>query len=144
MMGAMHYLATHPEVQDQLRADPDRIPQAVEEFTRVFPPVVALGRYVSEDAEAAGQKFKAGDFLLINYASANRDPDAVDNPTEINVDRETVVHAAFGVRAASLHRLEPGPAGVAGRTRGAARGARQFPRQGRGRASVRDRRAAGR
>jgi cytochrome P450 len=97
MMGAMHHLATHPEVQDQLRAHPEQIPGAVEEFTRVFPPVVALGRYVTRDAEAAGQKFKAGDFLLINYASANRDPDAVENPTEIKVDRETVVHAAFGV-----------------------------------------------
>ncbi len=97
MMGAMHHLATHPEVQDQLREHPERIPQAVEEFTRVFPPVVALGRYVTEDAEAAGQQFKAGDFLLINYAAANRDPDAVESPTEIKVDRETVVHAAFGV-----------------------------------------------
>jgi cytochrome P450 len=97
MMGAMHYLATHPEVQDRLRANPDQIPQAVEEFARVFPPVVALGRYVTKDAEVAGEKFKEGDFLLINYASANRDPEAVEAPTEIRIDRETVVHAAFGV-----------------------------------------------
>ena len=97
MMGAMHYLATHPDVQDRLRDNPDEIPQAVEEFARVFPPVVALGRYVTADAEVAGEKFKAGDFLLINYAAANRDPEAVEDPTEIKVDRETVVHAAFGV-----------------------------------------------
>jgi cytochrome P450 len=97
MMGAMHYLATHPDVQDRLRDNPGEIPQAVEEFARVFPPVVALGRYVTTDAEVAGEKFKEGDFLLINYAAANRDPDAVENPTEIQVDRESVVHAAFGV-----------------------------------------------
>jgi cytochrome P450 len=97
MMGAMHYLATHPEVQDRLRDNPGEIPQAVEEFARVFPPVVALGRYVTTDAEVAGEKFKEGDFLLINYAAANRDPEAVEDPTEIKVDRETVVHAAFGV-----------------------------------------------
>lgn len=97
MMGAIHHLATHPSDQAKLRANPELIPQAVEEFVRVFPPVVALGRYVTADAEIAGHQFTEGDFLLINYASAARDPDAVDDPTTIDIDRETVVHAAFGV-----------------------------------------------
>jgi cytochrome P450 len=97
IMGAMHHLATHPEDQRKLREHPERIPQAVEEFVRVFPPVVALGRSVTKDIEFAGHQFKAGDFILINYASAARDPQAVDDPTTIDIDRDTVVHAAFGV-----------------------------------------------
>jgi cytochrome P450 len=97
IMGAMHHLATHPEDQRKLREQPELIPQAVEEFVRVFPPVVALGRSVTQDVELAGHHFKAGDFVLINYASAARDPQAIDDPTTIDIERDTVVHAAFGV-----------------------------------------------
>jgi cytochrome P450 len=97
IMGAMHHLATHPDDQRRLRDHPERIPQAVEEFVRVFPPVVALGRSVTADVELGGHQFTAGDFVLINYASAARDPQAVSNPTTIDIDRDTVVHAAFGV-----------------------------------------------
>jgi hypothetical protein len=57
MMGAIHHLATHPEDQRELRENPSMIPQAVEEFVRVFPPVVALGRYVTQDVELGGHQF---------------------------------------------------------------------------------------
>ena len=97
MMGAMHHLATHQDDQARLRESPGLIPQAVEEFVRVFPPVVALGRSVTKDVELGGHQFKAGDFVLINYASAARDPKAVDDPTTIDINRDTVVHAAFGI-----------------------------------------------
>jgi cytochrome P450 len=97
MMGAIHHLATHPEDQRKLRENPSMIPQAVEEFVRVFPPVVALGRYVTQDVELGGHQFTKGDFVLINYAAASRDPSAVEDPTRIDIDRESVVHTAFGV-----------------------------------------------
>lgn len=111
MSGGMSHLATHPADREALVADPSLIPQATEEFVRYYPPVVALGRSVTQDVEIGGHQFKAGDFVLLNYASASRDPDALDNPTELNIHRKRVPHSAFGVGVhrcigAHLARLE--------------------------------------
>jgi cytochrome P450 len=97
MSGAIHHLANNLEDQRTLREDPSLIPQAVEEFVRYFPPVVMLGRSVNEDIELGGHQFKKDDFVLLNFAAASRDPEAVDNPDQIDIFRETVVHTAFGV-----------------------------------------------
>jgi cytochrome P450 len=97
MAGAIHYLATHPEARQKLVDDPDLIPRAVEEFVRVFPPVVALGRTCTKDVELAGTEMKEGDFVLLGYAAASRDPRVVDNAAEIDISREEVLHSAFGV-----------------------------------------------
>ncbi len=97
MSGAMFHLGTHPEDAQALVAEPALIPQAVEEFVRLFPPVVAVGRVATQDTEVAGESFSAGDWILLNYASASRDPEAISDPTKLDVRREEIVHAAFGV-----------------------------------------------
>jgi cytochrome P450 len=97
MAGAMHYLATHPKERKWLASNPDAIPRAVEEFVRVYPPVVALGRTCTRDVEVAGTGMKKDDFVMLMYSAANRDPRVVENPTEIDVNRESVLHSAFGV-----------------------------------------------
>jgi cytochrome P450 len=71
--------------------------RAVEEFVRVFPPVVALGRTCTRDVDVAGTQMKAGDFVLLNYAASSRDPRVVQDPTKIDITRESVLHSAFGV-----------------------------------------------
>jgi cytochrome P450 len=97
MAGSLHYLATHPSARDALVDNPELMERAVEEFARVFPPVVALGRTCTKDVEVAGTKMKAGDFVLLNYAASSRDPRVVQNPTKIDITRESVLHSAFGV-----------------------------------------------
>lgn len=111
MSGAMAHLAAHPEDRKALAEDPSLIPQATEEFVRYYPPVVALGRSVTKDVEIGEHQFKEGDFILLNYASASRDPAAVDNPQTCDIYRERVPHSAFGVGVhrcigAHLARLE--------------------------------------
>jgi cytochrome P450 len=97
MAGAMHHLATHPADREALVDNPDLIPNAVEEFARVFPPVVALGRTCMKDVEAAGHEFKKGDYVLLGYGSASRDPRVVKDPKKLDISRDTVLHSAFGV-----------------------------------------------
>ena len=97
MSGAMFHLATHPEVRHELVADPSLIPQAVEEFVRLFPPVVAVARTVQEDVEVSGVELHKGDWIALNYASASRDPAAISDPGTLDVHREDIVHSAFGV-----------------------------------------------
>jgi cytochrome P450 len=97
MAGAIHHLATHQNDREALVDNPDLIERAVEEFVRVFPPVVALGRTCTRDVEVAGAQMKEGDFVLLGYGAASRDPRVVENPSKIDIGRENVLHSAFGV-----------------------------------------------
>jgi cytochrome P450 len=97
MAGATHWLAEHPEERRWLAQNPDRIPRAVEEFVRTFPPVVALGRSCTRDTEIAGTQMKKDDFVMLMYGAANRDPQVIDNPEVLDINRESVLHSAFGV-----------------------------------------------
>ena len=57
-----HYLATHPQLQAQLRADRSLIPAAIEEFLRLFS-IVMNHRLVVCDTEIGGVQLKAGDWM---------------------------------------------------------------------------------
>jgi cytochrome P450 len=97
MAGAIHHLAIHPGDRETLVDNPGLIERAVEEFVRVFPPVVALGRSCTRDVEVQGTQMKKGDFVLLGYGAASRDPRVVENPAKIDIGRDTVLHSAFGV-----------------------------------------------
>ncbi|MDV2477587.1 cytochrome P450 [Rhodococcus zopfii] len=97
MASAIHHLATHQDDREALVDNPDMIERAVEEFVRVFPPVVALGRTCTRDTEVAGTPMKEGDFVLLGYSAASRDPRVVENPSKIDITRQAVLHTAFGV-----------------------------------------------
>jgi cytochrome P450 len=97
MAGAIHHLATHQGDRETLVDNPGLIERAVEEYVRVFPPVVALGRTCTRDVEIAGTQLKEGEFVLLGYGAASRDPRVVENPGKIDIGRDTVLHSAFGV-----------------------------------------------
>lgn len=97
MAAGLHHLATHPEDRIKLLDRPELIPRAVEEFVRVFPAAVGLSRRCTQDVEVAGTQIREGDWVMLLYGAASRDPQAVDRAREIDIERETVVHSAFGV-----------------------------------------------
>lgn len=96
MASGMHFLAANPGEREKLLADPTLMDSAIEEFVRVFPPVVALGRTCTKDVEVSGVQMKEGDFVMINYAASSRDPRVVENPAKIDITRKSVLHTAFG------------------------------------------------
>jgi len=90
----MRYLATHPKVQDRLRADPSLIPNAVEEFCRAFS-VVVTHREVAKDCTFHGIAMRKGQEVNLPLALANRDPGVFERPHEIDIERRSR-HIAFG------------------------------------------------
>ncbi len=90
----MHHLATHPELQERLRANPDEIPRAIEEFSRAFS-VVVTHRQLARDHVFHGVPMKASDEIHLPLSLANRDPALFENPHEIDIDRKAR-HIAFG------------------------------------------------
>ena len=91
------HLADHPEQRQQLIDNPDWIENSVEEFVRAYSPVVAMGRTCTRDVEVDGVELKAGDYVMLGYSGAGRDPRTIQNPKELNFAEPTIHHATFGV-----------------------------------------------
>ncbi|HYI62914.1 MAG TPA: cytochrome P450 [Acidimicrobiales bacterium] len=94
------HLAQHPEHRRRLVEEPEVMPFAVEEMLRAYAPVT-MARLVAEDVELGGQQLHKDDWVLLPFPSANRDPEAFDQPDEVVLDRERNRHAAFGL---GIHR----------------------------------------
>ncbi|MFC4941993.1 cytochrome P450 family protein [Pseudonocardia sp. GCM10023141] len=89
-------LLTHPEQLALLRAKPDLMSSAVEEFLRWDSPVhTAPIRFTAEDVEYAGVTIPAGAVVSLSLAAANRDT-RFDDAAELKVDRDASGHVAFG------------------------------------------------
>lgn len=89
-------LCEDPTLFARLRAEPARIPDAVEEMLRLEAPFIAIGRTAMLDTELGGQQIKAGDKVMIYWTAANRDPAAFPEPDRFDLDRENTKHVAFG------------------------------------------------
>lgn len=92
-------LFRQPGQAELLRARPELITNAVEEFLRYDPPVeLSPLRYAAEDLELGGRQIMRGDIVTIAFGSASRDvpqPDGGD-PDMIDVERAAARHMAFG------------------------------------------------
>ena len=95
LAGMVHHLATHPEDAKRLREDPSLHAGAIEEIIRYYASIVALGRLATTDTEVAGTPIKKGDFLMLSFAAACRDPELFDNPHTVDIDREIALNPAF-------------------------------------------------
>ena len=94
--GAMWALAERPALLGQLRADPALINAFVEESIRWEVPVKHFMRSAVADVEIGGQTIRAGDWLMLNYQSANRDEAVWADPFDFRIDRKDNPQLAFG------------------------------------------------
>jgi len=105
-------LAAHPEQLALLRDSPDLIGNAVEEMIRMASSVRHFMRTATEDTEVAGQAIAKGDWLMLNYAAANLDPNHFERPLEFDVTRPNAnkqIAFGFGIHfclGAQLARME--------------------------------------
>ena len=89
-------LLEHPEQLAKLQANPELIPDAVEEFLRWASPVYHFRRTATRDVELGGQAIKEGDKVVMWFASGNRDEEVFENPYDFDVTRRDVDHVTFG------------------------------------------------
>jgi cytochrome P450 len=97
---SLWHLATNPDDQKRLVAEPDLMPTAMEELLRAFAPVTTRAM-VTGDVEVGGCPMKEGDKVLMNFPAANRDPEVFDRPDDVVLDRAHNRHVAFG---SGIHR----------------------------------------
>ncbi|SCZ63179.1 unspecific monooxygenase [Epibacterium ulvae] len=80
--------------------DPDHIDKLVEEILRFDPPLHMFTRYAYEEVDLFGHRFQRGDQVALMLGSANRDPDALDDPEDFDPTRRPRINTSFG---AGLH-----------------------------------------
>ncbi|TNC29487.1 cytochrome P450 [Amycolatopsis alkalitolerans] len=85
----------HPGQLAELRANPDLLPDAVEEILRYLPVVDVLYRYATEDVEVGGETIGKGSTVVVSLLAANHDPRRFDGDP-LDVHRKARGHLAFG------------------------------------------------
>lgn len=90
------HLAGHDADRARVTADPDAVPDMIEEMLRAYA-IVLPARRLTRDVELHGCPMKAGDMVMLPLAMANRDPRAVPAaPSSVDLDRPPTRHLAFG------------------------------------------------
>ena len=94
--GAMMELARNPALFERFRAAETDKAGLIEEAVRWTTPVQHFMRSAVEDTELNGQKIKAGDWMMLCYASGNRDEAVFADPFTFNPDRAPNTQIGFG------------------------------------------------
>ena len=89
-------LATMPDVRRALVADPALIPDAIEESLRFNTSAQRFRRCVQVETELHGKVMRPGDFVMLCYGSANRDPRKFDDADSYRLERRPKGHLGFG------------------------------------------------
>jgi cytochrome P450 len=97
---SLWHLAQHPDDRRRLAEEPELMTTAVEELLRAYAPVT-MARMVAKDFEFRGRELHEGDWLLLPFPAANRDPEAFPDADRVLIDRAENRHAAFGL---GIHR----------------------------------------
>jgi len=93
---AMWGLATVPGLLERLRGDLTLVPALIEEAIRWATPVKTFMRSASADTELRGRQIKQGDWLMLCYASGNRDEEVFADAESFDIDRKPNRQIAFG------------------------------------------------
>lgn len=90
------YSMKHRGQWERLIAAPALAESAVEEFLRYDGPSGAVARVAAGDLEMAGKTIREGQRVFAFVNSANRDPEAFDDPERFDIGRTQNPHMTFG------------------------------------------------
>jgi cytochrome P450 len=89
-------LFRNPDQLALLRARPELITNAIEEFLRYDSSVQITGRTALEDVELGGLPIAKGEAVLCALDAANRDPAAYPDPDRLDITRGNIRPQSFG------------------------------------------------
>ncbi|MBR7838727.1 cytochrome P450 [Actinospica durhamensis] len=93
---SMLALLRNPDQLALLQQRPELIPTAVEEMLRWASPVYHFRRTATRDVELRGRRIRAGDKVVMWFASGNRDEEVFADPYRFDVTRTPNDHVSFG------------------------------------------------
>jgi len=97
LTAGMRFLCEQPAVAEELRRDPEAIPNFVEECLRLEGPIKGSFRLALRDTELAGVQIPAGSIMMAVIGAANRDPRVFEDPDRFDARRSNARrNIAFG------------------------------------------------
>jgi hypothetical protein len=103
MTGGLLALIERPEILEAIPAMTlEERKLLVEEMLRWTTVTMHFRRTLTQDVELRGKSLKAGDKVVLWYASANFDDDHFESPEEFRPDRSPNDHMAFGLHSPHL------------------------------------------
>ena len=106
--GGVLALSQNPDQYQKLREDASLIPNMVSEIIRWQTPLAYMRRTAIQDTDLGGKAIKAGDKVIMWYASGNLDEEVIDRPGEFLIDRANARHhlsVGFGLHRCMGNRL---------------------------------------
>jgi cytochrome P450 len=94
--GGLQALIENPDQMERWGREPELTPLAIDEIVRFVTPVNHMVRTAAVDCEIGGQRLRAGDRLVLFYASANRDEEVFEAPDSLRIDRSPNRHLGIG------------------------------------------------
>ncbi|WP_040803711.1 cytochrome P450 [Nocardia concava] len=89
-------LLEHPDQVAALHADPELVPDAVEELMRFLSVADIFYRYATEDIEIGGETIEKGSTVVVSLLAANRDPKQFADADALDIHRRARGLVAFG------------------------------------------------
>ncbi len=96
LSGGTEQILRHRDQWNQLTADPDMLPMAIEEMLRWTSPVKNMCRTLTADAEFHGAQLRKDEKIMLMFESANFDEEVFGDPENFRIDRNPNNHVAFG------------------------------------------------
>jgi hypothetical protein len=95
---SINFFAMNQDIQNEVRNNLDLLDESLDEITRLHGSLVSSKRIATEDVIVTQSNtfVKKGEFVEINWCSANRDPDVFDNPKEFRWGRDHSLHLMYG------------------------------------------------
>jgi cytochrome P450 len=93
---AVDLLIRHPDAMNDLRAHPEAIETAIEEFLRMESSNQLGNRRAVQDTALGSVAIAAGSYVHIGIGAANRDPAQFGDPDRLDIRRQPNRHLAFG------------------------------------------------
>lgn len=107
----LHFLASHQQLQSQLRQNPELLWPACDEILRLHNPLTDNRRRTTCPVSLGGRELPADARLTLNWVAANRDPEAFPHADQFMLTRDASQNLLYGMGAhlcpgAALARME--------------------------------------
>jgi cytochrome P450 len=92
----VHFLAAHPEVQAELRAQPGNLAAAIDEMLRIDDPFLVSRRVTTTAVGVEGHVLEPGKRIYLNWTSANRDERVFGDPDAYRPEENATHNLVYG------------------------------------------------
>jgi cytochrome P450 len=92
----VYFLATHPEVQEALRAHSGNLAAAIDEILRMDDPFLVSRRVTTVATRVAGFVLEPGTRIYLNWTSANRDETVFGDPDAYRPEEHAAHNLVYG------------------------------------------------